>query len=258
MSFTPLTPHYNDRRATMLIIHGTECSDEKSRDIFAGKAAHEASCHYYIDDKGEVIQYVDETARAWHAGVGYWSGFTDINSMSIGIELLALSQSRRFDGLDTMYTEAQMKSLVELCKGIVTRNRILPHHVLAHQDVSCTREFEPTPENLYSVEEPVGRQKKYDPGPKFDWKLLADNGVGLWHGLQPVAQDKIVTDEAQLFSFYTGLAVYGYDIRPLPHITDYTSVIRAFQTHFLPWNISGQVTEQSIAALNILLAKKLS
>jgi len=250
-TFTPLTPHHNLRRPSMIIIHGTEVDDARSRAVFAGQTEHEASCHYYIDDKGEVTQYLDEQARAWHAGQGYWAGFNDVNSLSIGIELLALSNTRKFDGPETLYTAAQMAALVPLLQGIITRHKIAPWHVLGHQDVSFNREFEPTPENMKNVvpAQPVSQQKKYDPGPNFDWAFLAENGIGAWHGLKPAASDPVIAEDVE---FILKLAAYGYDVHK-----DIPGAIRAFQAHFLPWNICGQVTEQSVAALDILLQKKL-
>ena len=247
--FPAATSYHGLRRPTMLIIHGTECDDAMSRAILGGQTEHQASAHYYIDDKGNVVQYLDETARAWHAGQGWWSGITDLNSVSVGIELLALSKNRTFTGPDTVYTAAQMTALTALAKQIIGRHQIHPWHVLAHQDVSCTRETEPLPLDQEQIH-PFGQQKKYDPGPHFKWRQLAANGVGIWHDLPPVTNDPLVHNDGD---FRLKLAAYGYDTSK-----EWPSVIRAFQTHFLPWHICGQVTEQSVQILDILLKKKFS
>jgi N-acetylmuramoyl-L-alanine amidase len=254
--FKAKTPHYGHRRATMLLIHGTEVDDATSRAIFLAQVENkQGSCHYYIDDKGNVEQYLDESIRAWHAGSGYWAGNTDINSMSIGIELLAISRSRRFDGSETVFTEPQMKSLSELAKQIIERNKIPQYHVLGHQDVSCTRELEPmTGDTLQQVltQQNTALEKKYDPGTNFDWKYLAENGIGLWHGMAPAKEDVVVEDE----NFKMKLGLYGYDIRNHRGRDEMPSVIRAFQTHFMPWNICGKVTRQSVEIIDKLLEKK--
>ncbi len=49
---------------------------------------HEVSCHYLITEEGRIIQMVPERLRAWHAGEGNWNGEDDINSSSIGIEIV--------------------------------------------------------------------------------------------------------------------------------------------------------------------------
>lgn len=253
------TPHFGERHPTMIVLHGTELDDAASRAVFEGKTQVQASCHYYINAKGELLHYVDEGKRAWHAGVSYWAGFTDINSMSIGIELEAISYSRKFDGDETAYTQPQMLSLVALIKDIRARHNIAPWNIVGHQDIACTRPFEPTPaadlDHMLATQD-VSQQRKYDPGKSFDWRFLAENGIGLWHDLTPVANDPEITDSDIIEWFYQSLACYGYDMRQNGAEQGFEHVIRAFQTHFLPWNICGKVTEQSMIAINRLLGLK--
>ena len=49
---------------------------------------YEVSCHYLIDSGGTCYQLVDDNKRAWHAGKSFWRGLRDINSRSLGIELV--------------------------------------------------------------------------------------------------------------------------------------------------------------------------
>ncbi len=231
--FEPKTKRFNDRKSaiSLLIIHGTEVDDAATRAILEGKAEREASAHYYIDDKGVITQYLDESVRAWHAGLSYWEGVTDINSASIGIELLAISSDGSFSGPETFYTDAQIESLVALAKEICARHAIAPHHVLAHEDVSPKR--------------------RVDPGKHFPWQKLAGQGVGVWHGMEPAAHDPMLNDDTELLEI---LGRYGYDTRPE---TDRAAILKAFQTHFLPWNICGQPTQQTLEVAKILVQKKL-
>jgi N-acetyl-anhydromuramyl-L-alanine amidase AmpD len=257
--FDAKTPYHGPRKPMMIVIHGTEVGDADSRAILEGKI-REASSHYYIDDKGEIVQYLDETVRAWHAGKSRWSGFSDVNSLSVGIELLALSKNGMFNGDDTVYTDAQIEALSELCKAITDRWNIQAFHILGHQDIDTGRIYDPAPVSdtmAHMTNEKAFLTKKYDPGSKFPWKKLADLGVGAWHGLEP-AEDKIVTDENSIEKFKTNLTLYGYDTRPSPTGRIFSDVVTVFQTHFLPWNICGQVTNQSTQALEILLQKKFS
>lgn len=234
--FEPKTPYFDAprRRATFLIIHGIGTSLERAEEIFTGKSEYEVSVPYLVTQKGEIRQYLDETVRAYHAGVSYWSGITDINSTSIGIELETEPTKDDLSVFEiARYSQKQMEVLADLCKGIIERNKIQPYHVLGHQDIAPGR--------------------KPDPGQHFNWKLLSELGVGVWHGLESVKEDPVVTNGDQIGLFKNKLGLYGYDIR---ESTNFPEVIRAFQTHFLPWNITGQVTEQSIHALNKLLEMK--
>jgi N-acetylmuramoyl-L-alanine amidase len=244
-----MTNKFNDRKAQLLIVHGTEVDHDESVRILSGAAGLEASCHYYIDDQGIITSYVDETKRAWHAGRGYWAGISDINSVSIGIELLALSKNRKFDGDDTRYTEKQINAFTRLASEIIERHKIKPYHILGHQDIAATveRTLEPmffeTVDQLYASGRNVGLERKYDPGPSFPWQELAAKGVGVWHGLEPVQDDPILEDKAAAAALWKNLTMYGYDTRGG---ADVTYVIKAFQTHFMPWHICGKVTQQSL------------
>ena len=48
----------------------------------------QVSTHYLINKKGNLIKMVDEKNIAWHAGKSKWKNFINLNSESIGIELV--------------------------------------------------------------------------------------------------------------------------------------------------------------------------
>jgi N-acetylmuramoyl-L-alanine amidase len=116
----------------------------------------EVSCHWLIDEDGTIHRLVDEERRAWHAGASFWAGARDINSRSIGIELVNPGHDLGY----RPFPPAQMTALAELARGILARHQIPPHRVLAHSDVAPER--------------------KQDPGELFDWAWLAEQGIGLW------------------------------------------------------------------------------
>ncbi|MBD3677548.1 MAG: N-acetylmuramoyl-L-alanine amidase [Rhodobacteraceae bacterium] len=114
--------------------------------------AIEVSAHYLISAQGEVLQLVEEEARAWHAGAGAWGDVEDVNSRSIGIELAN-------DGA-VPFAHPQMDALEDLLGAIMARWSIPPERVIGHSDMAPER--------------------KQDPGPRFDWRRLARAGLSIW------------------------------------------------------------------------------
>jgi N-acetylmuramoyl-L-alanine amidase len=129
----------------------------------AARARGRVSSHYMIDEDGTIYALVDERDRAWHAGVSYWQGQTNINDTSIGIELVNPGHEFGY----RPFPRPQLEALAELTQSICKRNPIRPEYVLAHSDVAPGR--------------------KMDPGEKFNWRFLAARGVGLWP--EPESQD---------------------------------------------------------------------
>ena len=116
----------------------------------------QVSAHYLVEEDGTVFSLVPEDRRAWHAGAGYWQGERDINSRSVGVELVNPGHEWGY----RPFPDAQMAAFAALARGIMDRHGILPHRVLAHSDVAPSR--------------------KEDPGELFDWRGLAARGIGFW------------------------------------------------------------------------------
>jgi N-acetylmuramoyl-L-alanine amidase len=121
---------------------------EKARDWLCTPAA-QVSAHYVISRDGTCWHLVEETKRAWHAGVASWEGAEDVNSRSIGIELVNTGAEP--------FAEPQMACLEHLLQRLMQRWQILPHRVIGHSDCAPGR--------------------KIDPGPRFDWVRLARQGL---------------------------------------------------------------------------------
>ena len=75
------------------------------------------SAHYVVFEDGRIVQCVPEERRAWHAGVSSWAGETDINSCSIGIEIV--NPGHEFGYRD--FPLRQIAAVISLCKSIITR-----------------------------------------------------------------------------------------------------------------------------------------
>lgn len=112
----------------------------------------ELSAHYVINRDGTCFHLVTEEMRAWHAGAGAWTGLHDINSRSIGIELVN-------SGLEP-FPAPQILALEGVLAGIMARWQIAPVDVIGHSDMAPDR--------------------KQDPGTRFDWRGLARSGYALW------------------------------------------------------------------------------
>lgn len=76
-----------DSRVQFLILHYTAIDFDKSLKVLT--TGGKVSAHYLVNDNPvKTYQLVDENRRAWHAGVSYWAGATNLNSASIGIEIV--------------------------------------------------------------------------------------------------------------------------------------------------------------------------
>jgi N-acetyl-anhydromuramyl-L-alanine amidase AmpD len=127
------SPNHGVRRdgaaVDMLVIHYTDTEDAaEAIDILTDPAA-EVSAHYLIDEDGSIHRMVEETRRAWHAGLSSWRGRKDVNSCSIGIELV--NPGLRYGYRP--FPEVQMEALAELCRDIQTRHRIPGRNVIGVQ-----------------------------------------------------------------------------------------------------------------------------
>jgi N-acetylmuramoyl-L-alanine amidase len=190
--WTP-SPNFDARRANYVILHHT--SNNNAADALATLTSPlmGVSSHYLITRDGAVLQLVDETRRAWHAGASWWGGQTDMNSASIGIELDNTG--------DEAYPDIQIEALIALLADVTARHNIPRAHVLAHADIAPGR--------------------KHDPSAFFPWSRLAAAGFGLWCAeSEPAAAP-------ENFDPRLALTALGYDPRQ-PE-----AALNAFRLHFM-------------------------
>jgi N-acetylmuramoyl-L-alanine amidase len=220
---------------TILIMHYTGMASAMRAIDWLSRPESHVSCHYVVDEDGRVTQMVAEAMRAWHAGVSFWQGETDINSASIGIEI---QNPGHEDGYHP-FPRAQMRGVRDLAHDIITRHHIVPERVLAHSDIAPAR--------------------KIDPGEKFDWPWLAKVGVGHWVAPVPVlAKDPGVdlgphTAETRLMQSL--LLQYGYDVAASTAFDKTLQInVKAFQRHFRPERVDGRIDRSTLATLQHLIA----
>ncbi|ETR78841.1 amidase [Afipia sp. P52-10] len=229
--------NYGDRRGgrapDMIVLHYTGMADAESAIRRLTVAGTEVSAHYIVREDGRIIQCVPETLRAWHAGAATWGTDTDLNSCSIGVEIINGGHDH---GLPA-YPLRQIAAVIALCKGIMIRRNIPSERVLGHSDVAPGR--------------------KQDPGEKFPWQLLADSGVGLFvHPAKIVSGPTLEMGSSgpDVLALQQALADYGYGISASSHYDSSTrDVVAAFQRHFRPARVDGIADPSTIATLTDLI-----
>lgn len=224
----------NGRAADMILLHYTGMPDVEGAIAQLCTPGTDVSAHYIVLEDGRIVQSVPEAKRAWHAGVSSWAGEEDINSCSIGVEII----NRGHDWGYPDFPSRQIAAVIALCRGIILRRKIAPHRVLAHSDVAPSR--------------------KKDPGEKFPWHLLANSGVGHWVQPAPIARGetlKLGSISNEVADLQAALAKYGYNIPTHGKFDGATmEVVAAFQRHFRPARVDGIADISTISTLHALLA----
>jgi len=203
-------------RPDMIVLHHTAMQTAAAALDRLCDPGSEVSAHYLIDERGHVRQLVDEDKRAWHAGAGQWGAVTDVNSHSIGIALANTGAHP--------YPAPQMAALEDLLAGLMRRWRIPPERVIGHSDMAPAR--------------------KCDPGPRFDWRGLACQGLSVW----PSAGG---AEAASIKAFLRDAHGFGYRLH-----TDVTpdDILRAFRMRFRP-GLSGPLAPGDCAMIADLAAR---
>ena len=239
MPITHISPNFNDRprgaAVKYLILHYTGMATGAEALARLCDPTSGVSTHYVIEEDGQIFSLVPEEKRAWHAGVSSWEGDTDINGLSIGIELVNPGHdSPGYIGDYRPFPEAQITALIELCREIIARHPIEPCHILGHSDVAPDR--------------------KCDPGELLDWARLSACGIGLWLSQKNASHISKIDNASQ---FQRKLADFGYNIDITGHQDQQTvAVIQAFQRHFRPTLINGIMDAECTLLLDNLLFEK--
>jgi N-acetylmuramoyl-L-alanine amidase len=219
------SPNFDERLlpVTMLVLHYTGMPD------FAGALARlkdpqaKVSAHYLVAEDGQILRLVAEEKRAWHAGRSWWRGVTDVNSASIGIEIVNPGHEFGY----RPFPEEQVDALLPLVADIVKRHEIRPVNVVGHSDIAPAR--------------------KEDPGELFPWARLARLGLAM-----PRPVSNLIDPNWTDGGFLLALERYGYDVR------DAKKAVIAFQRRFRPESLDGIIDGETRAILLGLLLDRRS
>ncbi|KQZ81363.1 N-acetylmuramoyl-L-alanine amidase [Mesorhizobium sp. Root157] len=233
-----VSPNFSPRRGahrpSMIVLHYTGMETGEGAEAWLCNPASAVSSHYLVHEDGRIIQMVRESDRAWHAGKSSWRGEADINSHSVGIEIVNPGHMLGYPP----FPDRQIYAVIDLCRGIVNRYRMRPEHVLAHSDVAPGR--------------------KIDPGERFPWARLFDAGVGNLVKASPIRSGAVLRsgDKGQAVEeLQSMLALYGYGVDITGVFDRQTSiVVEAFQRHFRPRLVDGIADGSTMRTLSKMLA----
>ncbi len=216
------SPNFDERKQpiTHLIIHYTGMRTGEGALERLLDPDSKVSAHFLVFEDGRILSLVDVGKRAWHAGVSFWDGIRDLNSASIGIEIVNPGHAYGYRA----FPNAQIMAVTHLAHQLIEDHDIKPWHVLAHSDIAPAR--------------------KQDPGEKFPWARLAEHGVGLW----PVSHQHRPLD----MPFIDGLILYGYEV------VEPKKAIEAFHRHYYPERLGLEPDAESASRLAELIAIKLA
>lgn len=222
------SPNFDDRGRAVdaVILHYTGMKSGAEALARLCDAAAKVSAHYLVEEDGRVFRLVDETRRAWHAGISSWNGESDINARSIGIEIVNPGHEWGYRA----FPAAQIDAVVALMKGVAARHAVAPARVLAHSDVAPGR--------------------KEDPGERFPWARLAAEGLAIAPYEGGADADIPYADAL------SALRAIGYEIadvapgKPAP-----AAAILAFQRRFCPTAL-GQGLDPLTRAAAIEIARR--
>lgn len=207
--------HFDWRKPQYVMIHHTSQSST-AQTIRTFQLPHtKVSSHYVIGRDGRVVQMLNDYIRAWHAGRGKWGQVTDMNSISLGIEL-------DNNGREP-FPEAQINSLLILLDTLKTRYNIPQINFIGHSDFAPGR--------------------KDDPSVFFPWDKLASRGFGIWYN------ESYLLPAPATFNPIDALKLIGYDMK------NQEAAIRAFKKKYVKTDLTGQLTDRDKAIIYDLYRK---
>lgn len=218
-----LSPNFDERQLPidMIVLHYTGMIDAESAIERLCDPEAKVSAHYLVKEDGDIVRLVPEEKRAWHAGKAHWRGVADVNSASIGIEIVNPGHDHGY----RPFPEAQIEALVPLVADIKDRYAITRGNVVGHSDVAPLR--------------------KRDPGELFPWHRLARLRLAL-----PRPTKNLMDPLWSEAGFLLALERFGYDV------TEPMAAIMAFQRRYRPELIDGEIDAECRSLLLALLLPK--
>ena len=206
------------------------------------------SSHFLVldEDDNKIYSLVPLEQRAWHAGASSFRGRTNINDTSVGIEIVSDGIAKEYRNnpypLYDHYVEfkpIQIEKTAQIIKYVAEKYNIPAKNIVAHSDIA------------------PGRKK--DPGAKFPWKELYDKyNIGAWY--DEADKQAFMNEEkfnaTSIREIKDELRKYGYEVNRLDEWDkESKNVVYAFQLHFNPKNLTGEMDLETFAILKALNKK---
>ena len=211
-----------------IIIHYTGMQSEIESIKRLKNTKSKVSCHYFINRKGIITQMVEDKYVAWHAGKSKWKNFLNLNENSLGIELVNKGHEFGYQN----FSNAQVVSLINLCKNLKRKYTIKRANFLGHSDIAPLR--------------------KFDPGEKFPWKRLSKYNLGYWYKIN---KSKLKSTNYKKIEklFFKNLFKIGYRYFKLnKRGKNDKLIIKSFQQRYLPKNVSGEIDKKTLKISHFL------
>ena len=232
--------NFESRRPVLIVLHATEQESVRhSLDTLRDRnSSGRVSAHYLIGDDGHIFQLVADDQRAWHAGKSCWDGLEDLNSWSVGIEIVNPGHNH---GLRP-FPAVQIDRLIELCRDCVAKWAIPAANVVGHSDIAPSR--------------------KEDPGELFPWDQLSAAGIGMTVEPVPISGGRFPSpgDKGDpVAAWQAMLAAYGFDVTADGNYGDTTRLATlAFQRHHRPSLLDGIADTSTVGTMHRLLSRRIS
>lgn len=217
------SPNFDDRAlpVSIIVLHYTGMPTAQAAIDRLRDPAAKVSAHYLVAEDGTVLRMVAEDKRAWHAGKSRWRGIEDVNSASIGIEIVNPGHEFGY----RPFLDEQIDAVVHLVGAIKDRHGITRGNVVGHSDIAPMR--------------------KQDPGELFPWNRLAKVRLALPRPTRNLL-DPLWSDAG----FLIALERFGYDV------SDKLAAVVAFQRRFRPELLDGVIDGECRSILLALLLPK--
>ena len=209
----------------IIVIHYTGMQSERESLSRLRNPRSKVSSHIVISQNGRVYRLVQDNQIAWHAGKSCWGKYKNLNKNSIGIELV--NKGHRFGY--TNFKKKQLLSLIKICKSLIKKYKIKKRNIVGHSDIAPLR--------------------KIDPGEKFPWKRLANNGIGIWHRCKPSFLRKYrnvkILEKKNKIKFIKNINKIGYCFS-VKKKSFFIKTVRSFQRHYRKELINGLLDKECL------------
>ena len=224
------SPNFNRKKRSknsikVIVIHYTGMQSERESLLRLCSPKSKVSSHFVISQNGKIYRLVQDNQIAWHAGKSCWGKYKNLNKNSIGIELVNKGHRLGYHN----FKKKQLLSLIKICKILIKKYKIKKKNIVGHSDIAPLR--------------------KIDPGEKFPWNRLANNGIGIWHRYKPNLLRKYknikILEKREEIKFIKNINKIGYCFS-IKKKSIFIKTIRSFQRHYRKELINGLLDKECL------------